>query len=96
MFPAGTKDIPLGTPIAIVVDSKEDIPKFKDYKVEAASPPPAAATPAPEKKQEPKKEAPKKPEPVAKSSPPPVSTKPKVPEGDSGRVFATPMARRAA
>ena len=31
LFPAGTKDIPLGTPIAIVVDEKEDIAKFKDY-----------------------------------------------------------------
>ena len=39
LFPAGTKDIPLGTPIAIVVDSKEDIGQFKDYKADE----PAAA-----------------------------------------------------
>ena len=46
MYPAGTKDIPLGTPIAIVVDNKEDIAKFKDFKIEAsAAPTPAAAAP---------------------------------------------------
>jgi pyruvate dehydrogenase E2 component (dihydrolipoamide acetyltransferase) len=34
LFPEGTKDIPLGTPIAILVDNKEDVEKFKDYKGE--------------------------------------------------------------
>ena len=34
LYPEGAKDIPLGTPIAIVVDNKEDVAKFKDYKVE--------------------------------------------------------------
>ena len=39
LYPAGTKDIPLGTPIAIVVDHKEDVAKFKDYKPESQSSP---------------------------------------------------------
>ena len=36
LFPAGTKDIPLGTPLCIVVDDKADIPAFKDYKPDSA------------------------------------------------------------
>lgn len=31
LFPEGTKDIPLGTPIAIVVENKDDVAKFKDF-----------------------------------------------------------------
>ena len=59
LVPEGTKDIPLGTPLAIMVDNKEDIEKFKDYKGEEAAP--AKAQPKAEpKKEEPKKEEPKK------------------------------------
>jgi len=47
----GAKDIPLGTPLCIIVENEEDIAAFKDYvpesNVEAAEPTPAAATPAP-------------------------------------------------
>ena len=49
-FSDGAKDIPLGTPLCIVVEELEDIAAFKDYKPEAkaaaAEPTPAAATPA--------------------------------------------------
>lgn len=31
MFAEGAKDVKLGTVVAIVVDSKDDIEKFKDY-----------------------------------------------------------------
>lgn len=34
LYPEGTKDIPLGKPIAIIVDKKEDVEKFKDFKAE--------------------------------------------------------------
>jgi len=58
LYPEGAKDIPLGQPIAIIVDKEEDVAAFKDYKAEAAEAPP---------KQEPKKEeqaaAPAQPEP---------------------------------
>ena len=40
LFAEGTKDIPLGTPIAILVDEEDDIAAFKDYTGEDA---PAAA-----------------------------------------------------
>ena len=42
LFPDGTKDIPLGTPIAIVVDEKEDVDKFKDYTAGGGEAPAAA------------------------------------------------------
>lgn len=29
LFPEGAKDVKLGTPIAIIVDKKEDVEKFK-------------------------------------------------------------------
>ena len=34
LFPEGTKDIPLGTPVAILVDNKEDVAAFKDFKLD--------------------------------------------------------------
>ena len=43
LFDEGTKDIPVGTPICVLVEDKEDLGGFSDYKVEAS---PAAAAPA--------------------------------------------------
>ncbi len=59
---AGTKDIPLGAPVFVIVDDAKDVAAFKDFKA-AAAPAPAAA-PKPEEKPaeskpEPKVEAPK-------------------------------------
>lgn len=34
LYPEGSKDVPLGKIVAILVDNKEDIVKFKDYKGE--------------------------------------------------------------
>ena len=44
LYPEGAKDIVLGTPIAILVEEKEDIAAFANYKGDDSS---AAATPAP-------------------------------------------------
>lgn len=33
LFPEGAKDVKLGTPVAIIVDKKEDVDKFKDFQV---------------------------------------------------------------
>ena len=35
LFPDGTNDIPLGTPMAILVEEEADIAAFKDYKPES-------------------------------------------------------------
>jgi pyruvate dehydrogenase E2 component (dihydrolipoamide acetyltransferase) len=32
LFPEGSKDIPLGTPIAIVVDNEKDVAAFANFK----------------------------------------------------------------
>jgi pyruvate dehydrogenase E2 component (dihydrolipoamide acetyltransferase) len=52
LFPEGSKGIPLGTALAILVEKKEDIAKFKDFKSEVSG---EAA--APKKEEAPKKEA---------------------------------------
>jgi pyruvate dehydrogenase E2 component (dihydrolipoamide acetyltransferase) len=31
MYPEGAKDIPLGKVVAIIVDKKEDVDKFKNF-----------------------------------------------------------------
>lgn len=47
LYPEGSKDVKLGQVVAIVVDSKDDVAKFKDYAPEAGAP----ATPAAPKKE---------------------------------------------
>ncbi len=52
MVPEGTRDVPLGTPLCIIVEKESDIDAFKDYVetgvAEVSIPPPAPApTPAP-------------------------------------------------
>jgi pyruvate dehydrogenase E2 component (dihydrolipoamide acetyltransferase) len=48
MFAEGTKDVPLGQLIAILVENKADIPAFANFSgTEAATP--AHSTPAPAK-----------------------------------------------
>ncbi len=42
LFPEGAKDVKLGTVVAIIVDSQDDVAKFKDYSGGAAAPQPAA------------------------------------------------------
>lgn len=49
MVPEGTRDVPLGTPLCIIVEKESDIAAFKDYvetgvaDVSTAPPPPAPA-----------------------------------------------------
>lgn len=32
LIPEGTRDVPLGTPLCIIVEKEEDIPAFADYR----------------------------------------------------------------
>ena len=41
LFEAGTKDIPLGKVLAILVEEEEDVAAFKDYKGEEGGAAPA-------------------------------------------------------
>lgn len=87
MYPAGTKDIPLGKVLAIMVEEEEDIAAFKDYQDDSAP----AATPA----------APKA-EPVAAATAPtpapaaPVKSAPVASKPSGGRIFASPLAQNIA
>ncbi|KAM4015966.1 dihydrolipoyllysine-residue acetyltransferase component of pyruvate dehydrogenase complex, mitochondrial isoform 2-T2 [Anomaloglossus baeobatrachus] len=81
----GTRDVPLGTPLCIIVEKESDIGSFADYKETAAAvdikpqPTPAAALPpAP----------PVSPAPPAPAHPPAPASK--------GRVFASPLAKKLA
>jgi len=87
LYPAGAKDIPLGSAMAIVVDNEEDIAKFADYTAEDLG---SAATPAPAKA------AAAEPTPapaalVAAAQPAAAATAAPARGGD--RVFASPVAQ---
>ncbi|XP_037543931.1 dihydrolipoyllysine-residue acetyltransferase component of pyruvate dehydrogenase complex, mitochondrial [Nematolebias whitei] len=83
----GTRDVPLGTPLCIIVEKESDIASFKDY-VEtglaevSAPPPPPPPAPAPA--------------PAAAAVPgaAPAAAAPAAPR--KGRVFASPLAKKLA
>ncbi|KAI5078934.1 hypothetical protein GOP47_0006605 [Adiantum capillus-veneris] len=89
----GSKDIPVGQPIAVVVDSQEEIAEFKDYKAASggsSAPPPKEDPPRPKEEEAPK------------SSPAPPPTEPLESKSEStksssdDRVLASPLARKIA
>ncbi|XP_077517912.1 dihydrolipoamide S-acetyltransferase muc [Amblyomma americanum] len=92
LIPAGTKDVPLGKLLCILVYNEEDVAAFKDFVDDGAAappppkaavvPPPAAAAPAPA---------------AAPPPPPPAAAPTAAPAmGAGGRLFASPLARRLA
>ncbi|KAJ7535819.1 hypothetical protein O6H91_12G047400 [Diphasiastrum complanatum] len=87
----GSKDIQVGQAIAIFVENKEDVAKFKDYQVSDGTPrelPPKEKEPP--ATTEPKKE-------VAAEKPPKLeATRPSSTSSSVGRIFASPNARRLA
>lgn len=87
MFPEGEKDVKLGEVIAIIVDNKEDIEKFKDFKgdVAVAAPAKPVATQAPQKEYA-KPEAPPK----------PLSFPDRPSERSNDRIFVSPLAKTLA
>eukprot|EP00250_Pteridium_aquilinum_P003264 c13587_g1_i1 orf=157-1668(+) len=82
----GSKDIPVGQAIAIIVDSEEEIGNFKDYKATSDTSSKASAPPS-------KSEEPSKAE--TASSPKEESSKPTAPSSED-RIFASPLARKLA
>ena len=46
LYAPGTKDIPLGQPLAILVEDEADIAAFKDYETPSAAPAQPEAAPA--------------------------------------------------
>lgn len=85
LFPEGAKDVKLGSVVAIIVDSKDDVSKFKDFKEGAAA---AAETPAPAKKEA-------APAPAAKAeAPKQAAQQAAAPSGS--RLFVSPLAKKIA
>lgn len=92
MLEAGSKDIPVGKLLCIIVENAEDVAKFADFVDDgksASSAPPAAA-PAPKEAAAP----PPPPSPAAAPAPPPPSLMAQSTSGD--RPFASPAAKRLA
>lgn len=94
LYTAGSKDIPIGKLVCIIVENEGDVAAFKDYKDDgSAAPKPAAAAPAPS--------APAPAPAAAAPPPPPPSARPAGAQTASeqkfgDRVLASPMAKRLA
>ena len=82
LYEAGTKDIPLGKVLAILVDDADDISAFADFSDDGASAAPATpAASAPE------------PTPAAAAAPTPTPSSAKAaPKSSGDRIFISPLA----
>ncbi|KAF5295224.1 hypothetical protein FQR65_LT10508 [Abscondita terminalis] len=87
LIPAGTKEVPIGKLVCIIVENQSDIAAFKDFTDDSTASGPVATKPAPAAA------APPVPTPAAPAPTP----APPVPEpAEGGRVYASPMAKRLA
>ncbi|XP_020845427.1 dihydrolipoyllysine-residue acetyltransferase component of pyruvate dehydrogenase complex, mitochondrial isoform X2 [Phascolarctos cinereus] len=90
LIPEGTRDVPLGTPLCIIVEKEADIAAFADYKptgvtdIKPQAPPP---TPIP------MAAVPPTPPPMATA---PSTTSPVIPASTKGRIFVSPLAKKLA
>jgi len=96
LYAAGSKDIPVGKLVCIIVENEGDVAAFKDFKDDgaAAAPKPAAAAPPPPQAAAPAPVAAPAPSPPAAQRPAGVQTASEQKFGD--RVLASPMAKRLA
>ncbi|CAI5450344.1 unnamed protein product [Caenorhabditis angaria] len=88
----GSKDVPIGKLLCIIVESEGDVAAFKDFKDDGAAPAasaPAAAAPAPAA-------AAPTPAPVQFQAPPTLAPSIPPPVPTSGRVAASPFAKKLA
>uniref|UniRef100_A0A6B2E6U8 dihydrolipoyllysine-residue acetyltransferase n=1 Tax=Phlebotomus kandelakii TaxID=1109342 RepID=A0A6B2E6U8_9DIPT len=89
---AGSKDVPIGNLVCIIVENEADVAAFKDFKDTGGPPPaPKPAAPTPEASAPPAA-APPPPPPVAAAPPRPMTAV----EQKGPRVYASPMAKRLA
>ncbi|XP_075402717.1 dihydrolipoyllysine-residue acetyltransferase component of pyruvate dehydrogenase complex, mitochondrial [Tenrec ecaudatus] len=91
LIPEGTRDVPLGTPLCIIVEKEADIPAFADYRpTEVADLKPQAPPPT----LPPVATVPPTAQPLA---PAPSAARPATPAGPKvGRVFVSPLAKKMA
>uniref|UniRef100_A0A8C9VD50 Acetyltransferase component of pyruvate dehydrogenase complex n=1 Tax=Scleropages formosus TaxID=113540 RepID=A0A8C9VD50_SCLFO len=92
IVPEGTRDVPLGTPLCIIVEKESDIKAFADYVetgvAEIKAPPPTPAPTAAAPVVSPSPSAPVTPGPTPTPAAPVATRK--------GRVFASPLAKKLA
>jgi len=94
LVPGGSKDVPIGSPAAVLVDDKDKVSAFANFTAADASGAPAAAAPAASSPPPPPKtDAPKADSKPAAATPKP-SPAPKAAPG--GRVLASPYAKKLA
>ncbi|KAL7054050.1 hypothetical protein AAHC03_026605 [Spirometra sp. Aus1] len=99
LAPAGTKNIPIGTPLCVIVESQDSVSAFANFKPDAAAaaPPPPSTTKPTEPPPKPVEAPPKPvPTPVAAAPSPPASKSPAPTTSSGGRIFISPLARRVA
>lgn len=97
LIPGGTKDVPIGKLLCIIVPEQSSVSAFANFSDDSA--PAAAAAPPPP----PPAAAPPAPAPAAAPAPPPPAAAP-APAGtpapaaapSGGRVYASPMAKKLA
>lgn len=97
LVPAGSKDVPLGKLLCIIVENEEDISAFKNY-VDTGEPVAAVTSTSPITAQSPPPQIPPS---IPPPPPPPLppAAMPSVPSGQPsapGHVFASPLARKLA
>ncbi|XP_076634107.1 dihydrolipoamide S-acetyltransferase muc isoform X2 [Colletes latitarsis] len=86
LVPAGTKNVPIGKLVCIIVPDAASVDAFKEFKDDsAAAPPPAAAPAAP---------TPSTPPPTPVTPPTPAAVK--LPTSSGDRIYASPLAKRLA
>jgi len=85
LVPAGTKNVPIGKLVCIIVQDESSVVAFKDFKDDTVAAPPPAAPPSPAVSTPP---AP---------TPAPTPTKaPSIPPPSGERIYASPLAKRLA
>lgn len=105
LVPAGTKGVPLGQPLCIIVESEDDVPKFKNFSVDqaiAAAGGSDGASPAASTAQETAapvaSQAPSQPSPAPAAAPSaiPTITPTQTSAAQGDRTFASPFAKKLA
>lgn len=97
LLPAGSRDIPIGTLVCIIVDDEKDVAAFKDFKDDSPSPTkaaagaPAAAAPSPAPAAAVPPPSPPPLPPSTAAAPTPISA-----AGGGARVYVNPLAKRLA
>lgn len=90
LVPAGTKNVPIGKLVCIIVQDESSIAAFKDFKDDAVAAPPAVP---------PSPVTPPAPTPTPTPIPPPappVTKAPSLPPLSEERIYASPLAKRLA